>query len=125
MLHCVKLFSVSVCLISYIHEPQTVTTQSLSITYKGFVSCPNLQFEAEQHSEENKTETEEADGQADQPSEHSSLPGWVIELLTARYWTASLDSLQREQSTREQAERVLKYHNVCLKDYSPDCILLY
>lgn len=62
----------------------------------------NLQFQAEEHSKEDKAETEEADGQADQPSEQSSLPGWVVELLTASYRTATLHSLQRQQRRREQ-----------------------
>lgn len=57
----------------------------------------NLQLQAEQHSEEDKTETQEADGQADQPSEQGSLPGWVIELLAARYGTAALYALQRAE----------------------------
>lgn len=69
------------------------------------VISSNLQFQAEEHSEEDKAETEEADGQADQPSEQSSLPGRVVELLTARYGTAALHSLQsgikREQESRE------------------------
>lgn len=62
--------------------------------------CSDLQFQAEEHGEEDKAETEEADGQADQPSKQSSLPGRVVELLTACYGTAALHSLQREQSGR-------------------------
>lgn len=56
---------------------------------------PHLQFQAEQHHEKDKTEAEEADGQADQPSEERSFPGWIIELLTACYGTAALHSLHR------------------------------
>lgn len=74
------------------------------------LSYPHLQFQAEQHCEEDETEAEEADGQADQPSEQSSLPGWVVELLAARDGTAALDSLHREQGgpegPRKQKERL-------------------
>lgn len=82
--------------------PRLISTQFPSIRLARFVICPNLQFQAEEHSEEDKTETEEADGQADQPSEQSSLPGRIVELLTARYGTAALHSLQRQQRMREQ-----------------------
>lgn len=68
--------------------------------YMSSVSFPelfstHLQFQAEQHREKDKTEAEEADGQADQPSEQRSFPGWIIELLAAGYGTAALHSLHR------------------------------
>lgn len=68
----------------------------------GEPSYPHLQFQAEQHGEEDETEAEEADGQADQPSEQSSLPGRVVELLTARYGTAALYSLHGEEGGPER-----------------------
>lgn len=61
---------------------------------------PHLQFQAEQHREKDKTEAEEADGQADQPSEQRSFPGWIIELFTACYGTAALHSLHRGRDRR-------------------------
>lgn len=93
--------------------PRLISTQSLSIRLARFVICPNLQFQAEEHSEEDKTETEEADGQADQPSEQSSLPGRIVELLTARYGTAALHSLQRQQRTREQPGSLFVFCHDC------------
>lgn len=87
-----------------IYQPQTAT-QFLVIELDCCVICSNLQFQAEEHSEEDKAETEQADGQADQPSEQSSLPGRVVELLTARYGTAALHSLQSQQRKREQETR--------------------
>ena len=90
-----------------IYQPQTAT-QFLVIELDCCVICSNLQFQAEEHSEEDKAETEQADGQADQPSEQSSLPGRVVELLTARYGTAALHTLQSQQRKREQETRVLE-----------------
>lgn len=80
-------------------KPQTISTLFLLTERCSHVvlSGPNLQFQAEEHSEKDKTETEEADGQADQPSEHSPFPGRVVELLTACYGTAALYTLQRQQ----------------------------
>lgn len=80
----------------------------LSIKLACCVICSDLQFQAEEHSEEDKTETEEADGQADQPSEQSSLPGWVVELLTACHGTAALHSLQRQQRKKKQSGRAVE-----------------
>lgn len=71
------------------------------------VICSNLQFQAEEHGEEDKAETEKADGQADQPSEQSSLPRWVVELLTARYGTAALHSLWGQQRKNQKPGRAL------------------
>lgn len=87
-----------------IDQTQTVSTPFPVIEAACGVLGVYLQFQAEEHSEEDKAETEEADGQADQPSEQSSLPGRVVELLTARYGTAALHSLQRQQRKRKQAE---------------------
>lgn len=72
------------------------------------LSYPHLQFQAEQHCKEDKTEAEQADGQADQPSEQSSLPGWVVELLTASYGTAALYSLHRGEGGPEQPRKQSK-----------------
>lgn len=87
----------------------------LSIKLECCVICSDLQFQAEEHGEEDKTETEEADGQADQPPEHSSLPGWVVELLTACNRTAALHSLQRQQrkkkTVREGSRNSLLCHD--------------
>lgn len=69
----------------------------LSISLTRSVMGADLQLQAKEHGEEDKAEAEEADGQADQPSEQSSLPGRVVELLTARDGTAALHSLQRWQ----------------------------
>lgn len=68
--------------------------------------CSDLQFQAEEHGEEDETETEEADGQADQPPEQGSLPGRVVELLTACNGTAALHTLQRPQQDRTGTGRV-------------------
>lgn len=89
----VVLLTTAPSLSSYIYiSPQTISTQFLSLRH--FVISPNLQFQAQEHSEEDKAETEEADGQADQPSEQCSLPGRIVELFTARYGTAALHPLQ-------------------------------
>lgn len=64
----------------------------------------NLQFQTEQHGQEDKTETQQADGQADQPSEHCPLPRWVVEFLTARDRTAPLHSL--DSSGTGNGERI-------------------
>lgn len=66
--------------------------------YTGLVVCSNLKFQAEEHRQEDEAEAKEADGQTDQPSEQSSLPGWVVELLTAGYGTAAFHPLQRHHS---------------------------
>lgn len=58
----------------------------------------NLQFQAEEHGQEDEAEAKEADGQTDQPSEQSPLPGWVVELLTAGDGTATFHPLQRHYS---------------------------
>lgn len=78
-----------------VYHPQTKLTpiHSIKLACCGF--CSNLQLQAEQHSEEDKKETKEANGQADQPSEQSPLPGRVVELLTARNRTAALHALWR------------------------------
>lgn len=54
---------------------------------------PYLKFQADKHGQADEAETEDADGKADQPAEHSPLPGWVEKLLTACHWTATLNSL--------------------------------
>lgn len=64
--------------------------------FMDLVVCSNLQFQAEEHRQEDEAEAEEADGQTDQPSEQSSLPGRVVELLAAGNGTAALHSLQRQ-----------------------------
>ncbi len=102
-----KLFIRSTSMIGQYHPyllaPDYISSFSLHYTCT-LVICANLQFQAEEHSEEDKTKAEEADGQADQPSEQSSLPGRVVELLTARYGTAALHSLQRQQRKNSQGE---------------------
>lgn len=95
---------------SSIYQLQTISTTVLFLELARCVICSDLQFQAEEHSEEDKTEAEEADGQADQPSEQGSLPGWVVELLTACYGTAALHTLQRQQQKRREMERVLQTH---------------
>lgn len=86
------------------HQPRATSAHKLvPIRLIRLVVCSNLQFQAEEHRQEDETETEEADGQADQPSEQSSLPGRVVELLAACYGTAALHSLQRQHGNRETA----------------------
>ncbi len=96
----------------YLLAPDYISSFSLQYTCT-LVICANLQFQAEEHSEEDKTKAEEADGQADQPSEQSSLPGRVVELLTARYGTAALHSLQRQQRKNSQGEFQRLFFHVC------------
>lgn len=64
--------------------------------FTGLVVCSNLQFQAEEHRQEDEAEAKEADGQTDQPSEQSSLPGGVVELLAAGYGTAAFHPLQTQ-----------------------------
>ena len=52
-----------------------------------------LKLEADKHGQEHKAQTEETDGEADQPPEHISLPGRVIELLTPSHGTIALHAL--------------------------------
>ncbi len=56
----------------------------------------DLQLKTDEHDQEDKAETEDTDGQADQPSEHTPPPRRIVKLLTSCYGTAALDSLQRE-----------------------------
>jgi len=52
-----------------------------------------LKFQAHKHGQADEAETEDTGGKADQPAEHSPLPGWVEKLLTACHWTATFNSL--------------------------------
>lgn len=70
---------------------------------------PHLQFQAEQHRKKDKTEAEETDGQADQPSEQRSFPGWIIELFIACNGTAALHSLHR--GGRDRRSRKIRMFN--------------
>lgn len=65
----------------------------------------NLQFQTEQHDEEDKTEAEEADGEADQPSEHSPLPWRIVELFTACYGAATFYTLRVEKQGQKNSKR--------------------
>lgn len=65
-------------------------------------SRTDLQLKADEHNQEDKTETEDADGQADQPPEQTPPPRRIVELLTSRYRTAALDSLQTEAENMKE-----------------------
>lgn len=66
----------------------------------------DLQLKADEHDQEDKAETQDADGQADQPPEHAPPPWRIVELLSSCDGTAALDSLQMESTKlHERAKR--------------------
>lgn len=58
----------------------------------------DLELEADEHDQEDKADTQDTHGQADQPPEQAPPPGRVVELLPASDGTAALHSLSRQRS---------------------------
>lgn len=57
----------------------------------------DLELEADEHDQEDKADTQDTHGQADQPPEQAPPPRRVVELLPASDGAAALHSLSRQR----------------------------